>query len=130
MLIIQLAVLFLFLALGELVVYLTGIPVPSSIIGMLLLTLALQLRIIRLRHVAGVADFLVGNLGFFFVPAGVALLGYFDLIRNQWVAIVGASAISTFIVIGITGWVHQIIRQSTHHRPSSRNTHTTPKDTE
>ena len=59
MLIIQLAVLFLFLALGELVVYLTGIPVPSSIIGMLLLTLALQLRIIRLRHVAGVADFLV-----------------------------------------------------------------------
>ena len=72
MLIIQLAVLFLFLAIGELVVYITDIPVPSSIIGMLLLTLSLQLRIIRLRHVAGVADFLVGNLGFIFVPAGVA----------------------------------------------------------
>lgn len=117
MLIIQLAVLFIFLALGELIVYLTEIPVPSSIIGMLLLTLALQLRIVRLRHVAGVADFLVSNLGFFFVPAGVALLGYFDLIREQWVAIVGASAISTFIVIGITGWVHQLIRKSAHHHP-------------
>ena len=77
MVILQLAVLFLFLAIGELVVWLTDIPIPSSIIGMLLLTLSLQLKIIKLRHVAGVADFLVGNLGFFFVPAGVALLEYF-----------------------------------------------------
>ncbi len=127
MLIIQLAVLFLFLAIGELVVYLTEIPVPSSIIGMLLLTLALQLRIIRLRHVAGVADFLVGNLGFFFVPAGVALLGYFDLIREQWVAIVGASVISTFIVIGITGWVHQITRKSSHHHHHNNNNRPMPQ---
>ncbi len=67
MVILQLAVLFTFLAAGELVVWLTGVPVPSSIIGMLLLTLALKLRIVRLRHVEGVADFLVSNLGFFFV---------------------------------------------------------------
>lgn len=111
MLILQLAVIFLFLAAGEFVVWLTGIPVPSSIIGMLLLTSALQCKLIRLRHVSGVADFLVGNLGFFFVPAGVALLGYFDLLKSQWVAIVGASALSTFIVIGVTGWAHQLSRR-------------------
>lgn len=118
MVILQLAVLFLFLAIGELVVWLTDIPIPSSIIGMLLLTLSLQLKIIKLRHVAGVADFLVGNLGFFFVPAGVALLEYFDLIKGQWMAIVGASTISTLIVIGVTGWVHQIVRR---HYPHTRN---------
>ena len=67
MVILQLAVLFTFLAAGELVVWLTGVLMPSSIIGMLLLTLALKLRIVRLRHVEGVADFLVSNLGFFFV---------------------------------------------------------------
>ena len=109
MVILQLAVIFLFLAIGELIVWLTGVPVPSSIIGMLLLAAALQLRLVKLRHVAGVADFLVSSLGFFFVPAGVALLGYFDLIKEQWVAIVAASAGSTFIVIGVTGWVHQLM---------------------
>ena len=115
MLILQLAVIFLVLAAGEFVVWLTGVPVPSSIIGMLLLTAALQCKVIRLRHVSGVADFLVGNLGFFFVPAGVALLGYFDLLKAQWVAIVGASVLSTFIVIGVTGWAHQLTRRYFAH---------------
>lgn len=119
MLIVQLAVIFLFLAIGELIVWLTGVPVPSSIIGMLLLTLSLQLRLVKLRHVAGVADFLVSNLGFFFVPAGVALLGYFDLIREQWLAIVAASAGSTLIVIGVTGWIHQIMRRYFPHTVAS-----------
>ena len=51
MVILQCAVIFAFLALGELVVWLTGVSIPSSIIGMLLLALSLQLRIIKLRHV-------------------------------------------------------------------------------
>ena len=55
--ILQCGVLFTFLALGELIVWLTGIAVPSSIPGMLLLTLSLKLRIVRLRHVDRIADF-------------------------------------------------------------------------
>lgn len=65
MVILQLAVIFVFLAAGELIVWATGVPVPSSIIGMLLLTLSLQTGIVKPRHVEGVADFLVANLGFF-----------------------------------------------------------------
>ena len=38
----QCAILFGCLALGELIVFLTGIKLPSSIIGMLLLTLFLR----------------------------------------------------------------------------------------
>ena len=72
--ILQFGILFIFLALGELAVYFTGIPVPSSIIGMLLLTLALKLDIVKLAWVDKVASFLVHNLGFFFVPAGVGLM--------------------------------------------------------
>ncbi len=111
MAIVQLAVIFAFLAIGELVVWATGTSVPSSIIGMLLLTLCLCLRIIKLRHVEGAADFLVKNLGFFFVPAGVALMGYFDLIADQWLPIVVASAASTVIVLAITGHLHQLSRK-------------------
>ena len=68
----QCAILFGCLALGELVVWLTGVKLPSSIIGMLLLTLFLKLGWVKLQWVQGLSDFLVANLGFFFVPPGVA----------------------------------------------------------
>ena len=110
--ILQCAVLFAFLALGELTVWLTGVPVPSSIIGMLFLAASLKAGWVRLESVDKVADFLVRNLGFFFVPAGVGVMRCFGIIRDQWIPIVGATIISTFIIIGVTGWIHQFIRRS------------------
>ena len=88
----QCAILFGCLALGELVVFLTDIKLPSSIVGMLLLTLFL-------------------NLGFFFVPPGVALMLYFDIIAAQFWPIVIASLVSTLLVLIVTGWVHQLARK-------------------
>ena len=99
------------LALGELIVYLTGIKLPSSIIGMLLLTLFLQLGWIKLHWVQGLSDFLVANLGFFFVPSGVALMLYFDIIAAEFWPIVIATLVSTVLVLVVTGWVHQLVRK-------------------
>lgn len=110
--ILQCAVLFAFLALGELTVWLTGVPVPSSIIGMLFLAASLKAGWVRLESVDKVADFLVRNLGFFFVPAGVGVMRCLGIIRDQWIPIVGATIISTFIIIAVTGWIHQFIRRS------------------
>lgn len=120
MVIVQCAVLFAFLALGELVVYLTGIPVPSSIIGMLLLAAALKLKIVRLEWVDKMSDFLIKNLAFFFVPAGVGLMRCMGLIADQWMPIVAATVVSTFVIIAVTGWCHQLARRllSQHHTPT------------
>ena len=107
----QCFILFGCLALGELIVYLTEIKLPSSIIGMLLLTLLLKLGWIKLKWVQGMSDFLVANLGFFFVPPGVALMLYFDIITAQFWPIVIASIVSTILVLVVTGWVHQLIRK-------------------
>nr|WP_290054707.1 CidA/LrgA family protein [uncultured Muribaculum sp.] len=113
--------MFAFLAIGEFIVWATGVPVPSSIIGMLLLTAALKLRIVRLMWVDRVSDFLVKNLGFFFVPAGVGLINCLGLIKAQWLPIIGASIVSTFLIIAVTGWVHQLVRRlSTPHHELSR----------
>mgnify|MGYP001775091692 FL=1 len=112
----QCAILFGCLALGELVVWLTGVKLPSSIIGMLLLTLFLKLGWIKLQWVQGMSDFLVANLGFFFVPPGVALMLYFDIIRAEFWPIVTATVASTLLVLVVTGWVHQLARKiNTHH---------------
>ena len=107
----QCAILFGCLALGELVVYLTGVRLPSSIIGMLLLTLFLKLKWIKLEWVQGLCNFLVANLGFFFVPPGVALMLYFDIIQAHFWPILIASVVSTLLVLIVTGWVHQLNRK-------------------
>ncbi|CDD83502.1 uncharacterized protein BN666_02782 [Bacteroides sp. CAG:462] len=120
----QCFILFGCLALGELIVYLTGIKLPSSIIGMLLLTLFLKLKWVKLHWVQGLSDFLVANLGFFFVPPGVALMLYFDVIKAEFIPIVVSTVISTILVLVSTGWVHQYIRRharfSKHENSSNR----------
>ena len=78
---------------------------------MLLLTLFLKLGWIKLQWVQGLSDFLVANLGFFFVPPGVALMLYFDVIAAEFWPIVIATIVSTALVLVVTGWVHQIVRK-------------------
>ncbi len=114
--ILQCAVLFAFMALGEFVVYFTGVPIPSSIVGMILLAVALKLRVVREMWVNKISDFLVKNLGFFFVPAGVGVMNCFGLISEQWLPIAGASVVSTFLIIAFTGRIHQLIRKLSAHR--------------
>ena len=107
----QCAILLGCLALGELIVYLTGVKLPSSIIGMLALTTFLKLGWIKLYWVKGLSDFLVRNLGFFFIPPGVALMLYFDVIRAEFWPIIIATVVSTILVLVVTGWVHQLTRK-------------------
>ncbi len=114
--ILQFGIIFVFLAVGEFVVKCTGITVPSSIIGMLLLALSLKLGIVRLEWVERISAFLVHNLGFFFVPAGVGLMKCLGLLADQWIPIVGASVGSTVVIIAVTGWVHQLVRRSMSRR--------------
>ena len=100
----QCTILFGCLALGDFVVWATGVKLPGSIIGMLLLTAFL-------RWVKGISDFLVSNMGFFFVPPGVALMLYFDVIAAEFWPIFTATVVSTVLVLVVTGRVHQWVRR-------------------
>ena len=107
----QCTIIFGCLAVGELIVWLTGISIPSSIIGMLLLTALLQMKVVKLEWVKGMSDFLISNLGFFFVPPGVALMLYFDIIKAELLPIVVATVVSTVLVMITTGWTDQYLRK-------------------
>lgn len=106
---IQFFIIFGCLALGELIVWATGIKFPSSIIGMLLLTLFLKLRWIKLGWIKQLSDMLIANLGFFFVPPGVALMLYIDLIKAEFLPIALATLVSTILVLIVTGQMHQFV---------------------
>lgn len=122
--ILQCAIIFVFLGLGELIVAATGITIPSSIIGMLLLTTALRTGIVRLYQVDRIADLLIRNLGFFFVPAGVGLMQCLGILRQELLPIILATVVSTLVIIAVTGHTHFITR-----RIISRINHKSPTPT-
>ncbi len=105
----QCFILFGCMALGEFITKLTGVKLPSSIIGMLLLTLLLKAKVIKLEWVRGLTDFLIANLGFFFVPPGVALMQHIGLIKAELLPITGATLVSTALVLLVTGHTHQAV---------------------
>lgn len=106
----QCAIIFGCLAVGEFLAYILHLPVPGSIIGMLFLTLLLQRRIVSVESIRPICRFLVSNMGFFFVPPGVALMLYFDLIKAELWPIVVATVGSTALVLLFTGWSHNYLR--------------------
>ena len=87
-----LGVLFAFTALGEGTVHALNAPLPGSVVGMLLLWLALSARVIRLEWVERAADSLLGVLGLLFVPAGVGIMTYLDAWR-MWPVWFGIGAL-------------------------------------
>jgi holin-like protein len=101
------AVLLGFLFAGEVISAVLNVPIPGNVIGMGLLLAALCARIVREEWVREAAELLLSHLALFFVPAGVGVMVYFDLIGREWLPIVSAMVLSTFAVMAVTGWVEE-----------------------
>lgn len=94
-----------FQLLGELFSRAAGLPIPGNVLGMGLLLAALAARLIKTDWVEQAADLLLANLALFFVPAGVGVMVYLQLIAREWLPISVATVVSTFVVMAVTGKV-------------------------
>ncbi|MDY0268173.1 CidA/LrgA family protein [Trichloromonas sp.] len=99
------AILLLLQLLGEVLSSSLALPVPGNVLGMGLLLLALNFKLVRPEWVEEAVNLLLSNLALFFVPAGVGVMVYFDLLAAEWLPIVVATFLSTFVVMAVTGWV-------------------------
>lgn len=74
--ILQIGVVLAICLLGEGVSLLLPIPFPGSVIAMILLFLLLLSGLLRPEHIRQKSDFLLQNMAFFFIPAGVGIMEY------------------------------------------------------
>lgn len=78
---------------------------PASVIGMILLLLCLLTGFLKIEHVQEKADFLLGNMAFFFVPAGVSIINYFDILKSTVLQLlVICVAVSTIVTFAVTAY--------------------------
>ena len=83
------------------------LPIPGSVIGLIVLALLIETRVLPLALVRSAAELLVRHLALLYVPGGVALLAYWGAVRHDLVAISAAALASLLGVLLVVGHVVQ-----------------------
>jgi holin-like protein len=111
--------LLLFQLIGEVLARSLALPAPGPVIGLLALAVSLALWRRRSGEATDVdqtdlgktANALLGALSLLFVPAGVGVVQYFDLLARYGVALGVALVVSTVLTllatVGVFLWVKQ-----------------------
>ena len=85
---VQLMIIFTISLVGEGISSVFHLPVPGSIIGLVLLFLALQFKLLRLRHISMVGNFLLANMTILFLPPAVGIMDKFQVIAPYLLPII------------------------------------------
>lgn len=105
---------------GECISRLSGIPIPGSIIGMVILLVLLKTKVIRVEQVAELTDFLLANINFFFIPVGVGIMVSYKYLEGHYLAGISLILITTIVVMVVSGWVSEILARRRDKRVAAR----------
>lgn len=103
--ILQVALLMAFSLLMDLLARALHLPVPGSILGMIVLFILLQTRVVKLRWIEIGAAWLLGELLLFFIPSAVGIMNYMPMLEQDGLQILFIVLLSTFLVMACTGLV-------------------------
>lgn len=108
-----------------------SLPVPTPVIGIVILYTLLATHILKLRHVEKFADFMISLIAFLFVPAGVQLAANLDILKTQGIQITIVVLIATIVMLVLVSytavgliWLRQHLfhRQHTVEQESTQST--------
>ena len=100
----QFGIIFAICWLGAVVEHLLPFAFPASVIAMLLLLICLLTGLLKVEHIREKSDFLLGNMAFFFIPAGVNVINYLDILKRGWLPLLVICTITTVITFAVTAF--------------------------
>lgn len=74
-------------------------PIPTPVIGLILLYLLLTVGIIKVEWVDSLSTALVGTIGFLFVPSGISLAGNLGIMKTEGLQLIIVIILSTVIML-------------------------------
>lgn len=96
---------------GEIITCLTKMPIPGPVIGMVILFCWLVVHRKIPSELEEAGGLLLRYLPLLFVPAGVGVIVYLDLLIKSWMPIAAAILIGTVLTIAVTGAVMQFLNR-------------------
>lgn len=98
----QIGIIFTICWLSQVLEYLLPFAFPSSVLGLILLLIALLTGVLRLEHIQEKSDFLLSNMAFFFIPAGVSMMNYFQVFKSTLIPFLVIIVLTTIFTFGVT----------------------------
>lgn len=105
--IVQVGFLYIFFLIGEFLRAQLSIPLPGSIIGLLLLWALLSFNIIPLRFVEKGAYVFLSTLPLYLIPATVGVMDYFAVFSGKGIWLIIITIGSTVITMAVASLVSQ-----------------------
>ena len=100
----QIGIIFSICWLAQVVEYFLPFDFPATVIGMILLFICLLTGILKIEHIQEKSDFLLSNMAFFFIPAGVSMINYLDILKNNALQLVLICIITTIVTFFVTAY--------------------------
>ena len=105
----QFLIIMVFAFVGELLHHFIPLPIPASIYGILLLFLALEFKLLKVKDIKETSSFLIAIMPIMFLPPAVGIVESWGLIKGSWLPYVLVIGISTVVVMAVSGLVTQMI---------------------
>lgn len=100
----QLAIFFFICLFSEWITLLLPFSLPSSIVALLLLLLLLLTKMLHIQQVENMGDFLLQNMAFFFIPAGVSIMNNFAVLKEKALVLFFICFITTILTFCATAY--------------------------
>ena len=106
----ELSIILGILLVSDIIQKLTNMPIPATVLGMVILLLCLITGIVKLENIENISDFFMKHLTFLFVPSCVGVLSSWGLIKDKWILLFLIIFITTIVGIVTTGLSVQIVK--------------------
>ena len=114
----QFGIIFSLCWLATVIEGLLPIAFPASVIAMLLLLVCLLAGVLKIDHIREKSDFLLHNMSFFFIPAGVSILNYLDVLARCIVPLILICVVSTILTFAATAYAIRLTLRLMERRRS------------
>lgn len=103
LIIVQIGFLYGLSLIGNLIVNLLAIPIPGSIVGLILLFIGLYFKLIPVGFIQEGAGFILVVLPLFLIPSTVGVVQYPELLSRWGVMLILMVMVSTFLTMIVVG---------------------------
>ena len=114
--IIQTGIIFAVCWLSQIIEAILPFDFPASVIGMILVFLLLLLKILKVDHIKEKTDFILGNMSFFFLPAGVSIIQYLDVLKHTIVQLFIICLVSTVLTFAACAYSMKAVMRLMKYR--------------
>ena len=97
------------------------LPIPSNVLGFIILFLTLCLGVVKLKDVEDVSNFIIKYLSLFFIVPIVGVMVHFELISEQYIQIFVPMILSVLIGFFVAAKVTELFINIVEKKNSSIN---------